>query len=232
MPTNELSTSAQLKEVLARSPLATLPPALIDRLLVDAQRIEVPVSTTIYDAGEDPRCALILSGLIRVYMAAPDGRQVTVRYARSSELLGLAALIGGSTPTSVQMLTDAKLLLLNARTLKSLGQSEPQVGWVMAREMTQRLFDTLEALAANTFGSLRQRVARHLLDMAASSRHTSTLIAAISQQELADAVGSVRPVVARILRDLRADGLIETTKDGITVLNPEALAAETWANSV
>src|SRR5512136_2885406 len=170
MPSNELSTSAQLKDVLARSPLATLPPALIDRLLIDAQRIEVPVSTTIYDSGDDPRCALILSGLIRVYMDAPDGRQVTVRYARSAELLGLAALIGGPPPTSAQMLTDAQLLLLNVQTLQNMGQSEPRVGWVMAREITQRLYDTLDALAANTFGTLRQRIARHLLDLAASSQ--------------------------------------------------------------
>ena len=232
MVSSDPNLSAQIKDILARSPLAALPPALIDRLLADAQRIDMPMYTTVYDAGDDPRCALILSGLIRVYMVAPDGRQVTVRYARSAELLGLAALIGGPTPTSAQMLTDAKLLLLNGRTLQGMGQSEPRVGWVMAREMTQRLFDTLDALATNTFGTLRQRIARHLLDMAASSQHVDTLMAAISQQELADAVGSVRPVVARILRDLRADGLIETTKDGIKLLNPEALAAETWTGSV
>jgi CRP/FNR family cyclic AMP-dependent transcriptional regulator len=232
MTSNELNLSAQLKDVLARSPLAVLPPVLLDRLLTDAQRIDVPMNTTVYDAGDDPRCALILSGLIRVYMVAPDGRQVTVRYARSTELLGLAALIGGPAPTSAQMLTDAKLLLLNSRLLQSMGQSEPRVGWVMAREITQRLYDTLDALAANTFGSLRQRMARHLLDLAASSQRASPLVAAISQQELADAVGSVRSVVARILRDLRTDGLIETTKDGITLLDPEALAAETWAESL
>lgn len=232
MTFNELNLSTQLKEIWAKSPLAVLPPALIERLLADAQRMDVPRYTTVYDAGDDPRCALILSGLIRVYMVAPDGRQVTVRYAGSAELLGLAALIGGPAPTSAQMLTDAKMLLLNGRTLQSLGQSEPRVGWVMAREVTQRLYDTLDALAANTFGSLRQRIARHLLDMAASRPHAAALVAAISQQELADAVGSVRPVVARILRDLRTAGLIKTTKDGITLLNPEALAAETWAKSI
>jgi hypothetical protein len=42
------------------------------------------------------------------------------------------------------------------------GQNEPKVGWLMAQEVALRLYETLEALAGNSFGSLRQRVARHL----------------------------------------------------------------------
>ena len=50
----------------------------------------------------------------------------------------------------------------------------------------------LEELAGNTFGSMRQRVVRHLLDLAAGpTGQRQPLIARISQQELADAVGSV-----------------------------------------
>jgi CRP-like cAMP-binding protein len=113
-----------------------------------------------------------------------------------------------------------------------MGQSEPQVSWIFARVITGRLYDTLDAMAAHTFGSLRQRITRYLLDRATSGKQTTTLIAAISQQELADAVGSVRPVVARILHDLRAEGLIETTKEGIALIDPEGLAAETWKESV
>jgi CRP/FNR family cyclic AMP-dependent transcriptional regulator len=230
MPQPDFDT--QVKQTLAKSPLSELPTNLIEQLLADAQRIDVPRNANIYNPDEDPRCALVISGVIRLYLSSPDGRQLTVRYARSSELVGLAAILGGSAPTSAQVLTDAKLLLLNGKMIARLGQTEPRAGWVFAREITRRLFDTLDALAANTFGSLRQRIARHLLDLAASSPQTATLVANISQQELADAVGSVRPVVARILHDLRAEGLIETTKDGITLLDPEALVAETWAESV
>jgi CRP/FNR family transcriptional regulator len=122
--------------------------------------------------------------------------------------------------------------MLNGKTITRLGQNEPRAGWIFAREITHRLFDTLDALAANTFGTLRQRIAGHLLDLAASSLQTAPLVASLSQQELADAVGSVRPVVARILGDLRADGLVETTKEGITVLDAEALVAETWGKAM
>lgn len=232
MKSKESDFAVQVKQTLAKSPLIELPSTLIDQLMADVQRIDIPKNTAIHNTEDNPRCALVISGVIRMYMSSLDGRQVTVRYARSGELIGLAEIIGGPPPVSTQVLTDSKLLLLNGKTIVRLGQTEPRAGWIFAREITHRLFDTLDALAANTFGALRQRIASHLLDLAASSQQTTTLVATISQQELADAVGSVRPVVARILHDLRADGLIETTKEGITILDPEALVAETWTESV
>lgn len=225
------STTA-IDEAVAKSMLALFPPALRETLIQDAMRVEFPTGTTMYFEEDEPRCGLVITGLIRVYMTSPDGRQITVRYARAGDLLGIAAIVGGPAPTSVQILTDAALLMLNVQTLQTSGQTEPKAGWLMAQEVTRRLYDTLEALAGNTFGTLRQRVARHLLDVAASRQQGPGLIVRITQQELADAVGSVRPVVARILRDFRTEGIITTSSDGIIVLKPAELHANTWSREV
>ena len=53
------------------------------------------------------------------------------------------------------------------------------------------------------------------------------LAARVSQQELADAVGSVREVVARALRDLRAAGIVATAADRVVILDPARLYGET-----
>ena len=151
---------------------------------------------------------------------------------RAGDLLGIAAIVGGSAPVSVQILSDAALLILNVRTVQMIGQTEPKVGWLLAQEVTRRLYDALELLAGNAFGSLRQRIARHLLDLAASRQQGPGLVVKVTQQELADAVGSVRPVVARILRDLRVEGIITTSSDGIVVLKPTELHAHTWSRAV
>lgn len=221
-----------IEEAVARSMLAAFPVPLRDTLIQEALRVDLPAGTTLYYEEDEPRCGLVITGLIRVYMASPDGRQITVRYARAGEMLGVAALVGGPAPVSVQILTDVTLLMLNVRTLQVSGQTDPQVGWLMAQEVTRRLYDTLEALAGNAFGSLRQRLARHLLDLAASRQQGQSLLVKATQQELADAVGSVRPVVARIIRDLRAEGLITTSSDGIVILKPGELHAETWSREV
>ncbi len=231
---HRLSATA-IDAALAKSALAVLPPTLRDTLTHDALAVDLPAGTSLYYEADQPRCGLVLAGLLRVYMSAPDGRQITVRYARTGDLLGIATVVGGPAPVNVQILTDAALLTLNLRTLQQCAQTEPLLGWLLAQETTRRLYDVLEVLAGNVFGSLRQRVARHLLDLAASrqqGRQGRGLVARVTQQEIADAVGSVRPVVARIIRDLRTEGLISTTSDGIAILKPHELHAASWSRDV
>ena len=137
----KVSTTA-VDGALARSLLAEFPPALREALLQDAVRVDFPAGTTAYHEADEPRCYLVITGLIRVYMIAPDGRQITVRYARTGELLGIAAIVGGPAPVSVQILTDAALLMLNVKMLQRGGQNQPRVGWLMAQEVALRLFET------------------------------------------------------------------------------------------
>lgn len=81
---------------------------------------------------------------------------------------------------------------------------------------------------------MRQRVARHLLDLASASVRPATpgqrggqeLAARVSQQELADAVGTVREVVVRVLRELRQHGVVRTERDRIVLLEPARLIQE------
>jgi CRP/FNR family transcriptional regulator, cyclic AMP receptor protein len=51
-------------------------------------------------------------------------------------------------------------------------------------------------------------------------------VARLSQQELAGQVGTVREVVARVLRELRDAGVVRTERDEIVVLDPGHLSAE------
>jgi len=64
-------------EALARSFLAKLPAELVGRLWADGERADCPAVTTVYRAGDKPQAALVVRGLIRVYLSSPGGRQVT-----------------------------------------------------------------------------------------------------------------------------------------------------------
>jgi CRP/FNR family transcriptional regulator len=95
-----------------------------------------------------------------------------------------------------------------------------------------RLYDVLEELAGNTFASVRQRVARHLLDLAASRPAASDqLTVSVSQQDLANSVGSVREVVARVLADLRTEHLVSTSPGRVEILDPVRMSRELWSRA-
>lgn len=215
---------------LEESFLRALPRSALEKLLKDAFKIEVPAGGLIYREGADPRAVLVVDGLIRVYMSSALGRQVTVRYARRGDVLGVAAFVGGPPPVSVQAVTDSTLLSLNVGTLIALAQEDAGIGWAFAEELTRRLYDVLEELSGNVFGSVRQRVARHLLDLAERAEPGRPLLAHVSQQELADAVGSVREVVARVLGELRRLELIEVSSRGIALLDPKGLFDQTLSD--
>jgi CRP/FNR family transcriptional regulator, cyclic AMP receptor protein len=212
---------------LERSFLADLPPDLAGRLRAEGERADYPAGTTVYWAGSGPQAVLVVGGLLRVYLMSAEGRQVTVRYARPGDVLGIAVLVGGPASTGVQALEASSLFRISVRTLTAAARTDPRVGWAIAEELNRRLYEVLEQTAVNAFGSVRQRVAAHLLDLAsAQQRPRGRLVARVSQQDLADAAGSVREVVARTLRDFRAAGIVATAADSVVILDPARLYAE------
>jgi CRP/FNR family transcriptional regulator, cyclic AMP receptor protein len=220
----------EIADALRRSFLGRLPGAVVAELVAGGQRTDYPAGSTIYREGAAPRAVLVVQGLLRVYMTSPDGRQVTVRYAREADVLGIAVIVGGPANVAVQTIIDSSLFSVDARRLTAAARRDARVAWALAEELNRRLYDTLQQTAINTFGSVRQRVAAALLDLAsAQQRPRGRLMAPVSQQELADAVGSVREVVARALRDFRLAGLVATGPDSAVIVDPIRLHDQCWS---
>src|SRR5437899_12036471 len=115
----------------------------------------------------------------------------------------------GPAGTSVQTVEPSSVFRISARTLTETARRDPQVSWAIAEELNRRLYEVLEQTAVNAFGSVRQRVAAHLLDLASDrQRPGGRLVAHVSQQELAAAAGSVREAVAPPLRHQRGAGIV------------------------
>ena len=204
--------------------LAAVPPASRTRLLADAVILEVPPGAPIYSATSDrDRAGIILSGMARTHLSAGDGRRLSVRFARPGTMIGTVR--DGHSILSVQAVLACTVLELNLATLTALVAEDGQVAVALLAEITRRLRDTYATLASNTFGTMRERVARHLLDLATEAVHAECLVAPVTQQGLADGVGTVREVVARVLRDFRTEGIVATADGWIELLDPDALAS-------
>lgn len=203
--------------------LATLPEAAARRLLADAVRIDVPAGGTVYREEERGRVIVVLHGLLRTYLNSPDGRQVTIRYSRKGEVVGLALVVGGPAPITIQALTSASVVALRIDALRALLEVDPAVARACAEELARQLFRAFEEIGENAFLSVRQRVARQLLDLAVHA-DDGTLVARVSQQELADAIASGREVVSRAIGELQKAGLVSSTRSGIVVHDPVGLS--------
>jgi CRP/FNR family cyclic AMP-dependent transcriptional regulator len=204
--------------------LVAIPPHARDRLMAGSIVREVPAGSQIFSAADAcERVGIVIRGMARTYLTSGDGRRLTVRFVRPGSMIG--SLTVGRAALSVQAVVECTILELDRAALLDLMLEDGRVGVAMIGEITRRLEDTYLTLANNTFGSMRERVARHLLDLATEAVHTDRLVAPVTQQALADGVGTVREVVARILRDFRTEGVIETTDGCIEIVDLDAIAS-------
>jgi CRP/FNR family transcriptional regulator, cyclic AMP receptor protein len=224
------------RAAIAASSLGALPAEVIATLIAGATIVRIPARSTIHRQGEKtPHLELVLTGLVRVQVSAVDGRMMTVRYCRPGALLGAATLYAEvSRPFSIQALTDSGVLSFRPALVRGLADRDPHVARALLTETSERVMSFVAEFSGHAFANVRQRIARHLLDLASNQQHADELRAPISQQDLADAVGSVREVVVRVLRDLRENGTVETGRDGIVIRDPERLskiASPSWNQS-
>jgi CRP/FNR family transcriptional regulator, cyclic AMP receptor protein len=212
-----------VRAAIANSFLSEVDPDIVHRLVEQAIPLDLEAGAILYPEEGEPRMALVVSGLLRVYLTSAEGRQITVRYAREGDVLGTAVAVAGPVRTPVQAVTDSRVLLLSVAVAQRLAQTNASVAWAFAQEVTRRLYDVLDEVAGTAFASVKARVARHLLDLSNRDQETGRWVVTATQQEIADAVGSVREVVARVLKELRAERLIEGEGGTTTILDPAGL---------
>lgn len=213
------------------SNLRSLPESTKKTLLERGTLLTVPAGGTLHREGDEAaHLQLIVAGLLRVYVTAPDGRTLTVRYCRQGSVLGAVSLFATpfSMPASVQAVTDSRVLAMPVVWIKEAAERDVAVARALIDELSDRVVSFIAEIPGSVFATVRQRLARHLLDLASGSQKGSGLQVTTSQQALADAIGSVREVVVRALRELREAGVVETGPSGIVILDPERLSTEAY----
>lgn len=219
---------------MAASSLCRLPGPAVHCLLLRARLVRVPVGSMIHREGEAAEhLELVVNGLVRAFVTAPDGRSLTMRYARRGALIGVVSMYATDyrMPAGVQAVIDAELLRFSPDVVRRVAAEDSRVADVLMRELADRALSYIREIHDGAFTSVRQRVARHLLDLASQESRAGrgprpVLAVPVSQRELAESVGSVREVVVRVLRDLRETGVISTHRDHIEILDPVRLSRE------
>jgi CRP/FNR family transcriptional regulator len=221
------SRDATLREglpagIAERGFLARLSHELIDELIQSSRPASYPTGLIL----ETPTRAgfvLIISGALRYYLPAANGRQVTIGYLGPGNVVGTVQ--DESTPgLRIQVIAPTILWHLQADRVHALIERRPEFTLALLDEATHGLRHSFRVLAASAFTTVRARVARDIVERASLLQPLRAGIHVIvTQQSLADATGSVREVVSRALHNLEHEGLVATGRGSVTVLDPDAL---------
>jgi len=209
--------------------LSRLDDRLVAAVIHGSQRLPMPAGAVAAGTEDEPWAVTVLSGALRVFVPSNAGGQITLRYLQAGDMIGTFAERRPSIARSLHALEASELLRLDAQRLAGLAKSEPRLAWELLVEESRVLRLAHRSYGIRAFGSVRLRVANAILEIASTRSRSrggvrpGTVVTG-TQQELANAAGTVREVVATAVQALKREGIIKVSRGSVVILDPDRLA--------
>ena len=170
---------------------------------------------------------IISVGRVRIYVAGPDGREVTLRiYGPDSNFGELSVLDGESRSASAAALDDVTTYVLYREDFLNLLRENFALVQHILAILAERVRYTTNYSEQLAFLSAPGRVAALLMRLAGAEGEVQAPIRLeLSQQELADFANTTREWVNRALHDFAAAGLVRVERRVVVILDPDGLLA-------
>lgn len=198
--------------------LAELPAGEFEALLAKVQVVDLPAGTTLFGAGSPcQQFPFVLKGSIKVTKLG-DGRELQLYRVGPGEscVLTSSCLVGNSDyPASGMTETQTRLVVLPRDAFDALMARHAPFRQYVFGLFAERLADLMGLVEAVAFHKLDRRVAAALLGRGRA--------VAITHQQLADEIGSVREIVTRMLRGFADEGWVRLGRGSIEILDAAAL---------
>ncbi len=194
--------------------LTGLDPAAARRLLNAAVHRDYGPGAVIWREGEPGRgLAIIEAGTIRIVRSI-GGRQFVVHTEGPGGSLGeIPTFDGGTYPATAVAATRCRCAFLPAAAVLAAVEADSTFARALLARLGRRLRGLVGRLADATTGTVRSRLASHLLARAALAGGRPFTLDG-TQAEVAEELGTVREVVARELSRLRSDRIIASAGHG------------------
>lgn len=177
------------------------------------------------EGDETGECNLILEGVLCRYKLVAEGKRQIIGFQIAGDLCDLTGFVLGRMDHSVATLTRAKLGVIPYRRLQEITEQYPHLARALWQETIIDASISREWLANIGRRSAYERIAHLLCEMGArlsavGQARNGSFEWPITQTELADAMGLSTVHVNRVLKQLRAEGLIE--------LSGRTMVVEDW----
>jgi CRP-like cAMP-binding protein len=213
-----------IETAIQHSFLGELASQISGPLLRDQTLHHLNANQEFLDESDGDWVGIVVTGVVHLSLCRPDERRITVRTLTPGGAIGLTSLIDPTIRVSARTLAASSILQLDQGEVRRAIVTQPGVVFAVARDMASSLRDSYAALLNRGRTSVRQRIARHLLEFEAPAAKGEPVVVARSHEEVAEAVSSSREVVTRELAALRRDGVIALHRRRITLLRSDDLA--------
>ena len=158
---------------------------------------------------------VVLSGRLRVFALAPNGTEATLYFIEPGEtcVLALNCLFNDLLyPAWVQAETPTTVALIPGAVYRKLFEREVPIQNLTVHALSTLVFRLMSELELVHSSHHKQRLANFILMQSASDG-----VLRMTQQQLAQHLGTTREVIARLLGEFVAAGLVKTQRGAVTI---------------
>jgi CRP-like cAMP-binding protein len=159
---------------------------------------------------------LISTGSARLSRTAREHTIVVSEERGPCALVTIGLFDGGCNSVTATAASDGIAYLLDRPEFERICSENPRAATVLLNLCSRRVRQTIALVDALAFSSVRQRAARWIVNMLASSGGNQVVLPG-SQSQVAGCIGSVREVLMRRLKEFQREGIIEVRRRTVVV---------------
>ena len=206
--------------MIARETLAALSlfdnagPGVITALSARGSEVAYLPGAILFRTGSAPRgWYIVVEGLVRVVRGSGPRQHIVHTEGPGGTLGEVPLILGAHHPATAIAAEPTRCIIFDRPSLESAMAECPEIGFLLARRLAMRVRDLVARLDGRSSKSVRARLIEFLLERQ-PSRESDTISVGMTQQRLAEELGTVREVVSREIRRLMHDKLIASVGGG------------------
>lgn len=171
---------------------------------------------------------IVLDGRVKTIKHSEGGKDVVLDVILPGEMLGeVAAFNGEPYPATAQAMEPTVVASIHRDDYHRLLQQYPALALRVIEVLGHRLREAQEMIKSMAVERVERRIARVLLKLAAitgSSNENGIVIELpLTRQDIAEMAGTTVETAIRTMSKFKKDGLIQTKRGQVTILEPHEL---------
>ncbi|MGE5152909.1 MAG: Crp/Fnr family transcriptional regulator [Bdellovibrio bacteriovorus] len=191
----------------------------------DFRRVHDPIDqfilkagTTLYHAGDQGDFMFTVRvGALKLVQYLPDGSQRIVRIVRSTDVLGLEALVGENYHHEAIALQPTEVCRFPTRVVRDLSRDNPSLHRELMSRWQRALTEADAWLTELSTGSARQRVARLLLRLVRDRASSECVL--FGREDMGAMLGITTETASRTIAEFKRQSLLVETSPNLFLLD-------------
>lgn len=161
---------------------------------------------------------IVLKGKVKIYGAGANGREVVYTTLGPGEYFGEMTLDGGPRSASVMTLEPTTCVVVPGTQVRDFLGTHPDFALHLIRKLIALARRSTDAVKSLALDDVYTRIKKLLTELAVADGERLVVPDRLTQQDIADRVGSSREMVSRIFKQLTIGGYVGTEGRRIVLL--------------